>query len=198
MRRLITMVFLLALALAPASVFAGQIWTDGNGDGLPDCHFNDPYCNVHCPAPQNHLERRDSDLITIDVYLDSQSFQWTNYQAWVQRDGCFQFVSGQYRVTGGTNFPLDNVSNPNATGFAGFGFNQHGVVLVGTLTVHYNGLVKWCLWPIIEIDNPYGTFSVLGTTSSYFLFNTRCGTCVAPPPSSTEPTTWGAIKGIYQ
>ncbi len=90
------------------------------------------------------------------------------------------------------------MSNPNATGFAGFGFNRHGVVLVGFLVAHIAGPVRCCFWPIVETDNPYGTFSVLGTQTSYFLFQSRCGTCVGIIDHSTERTTWGAIKGIYR
>jgi hypothetical protein len=185
MRRLITTVFMFALVMAPAAVFAGQVWTDGNGDGLPDV------------ANQN---RQPSDLVTVDVWIDSQSFQWTYYQAWIERDPCFVSATGVYVVTGGSNFPLDmDVSRPMTAGFAGSGFNRHGAVLVGRLTAHYAGSpAKCCFRPVINIEDPYGVFSIVGAGTAYLTFATASGTCVQRPPQSTEATTWGAIKGIYQ
>jgi hypothetical protein len=182
MRKLTTTLFLLALALAPAAVFAGQIYTDANGDGLADVG---PILGV--PASQN---------VTVDVYIDSQSFTWTNYQAWVARVGV-SYVSHAYVVAPGTNFGIDNFSNPNATGMGGLGFNKHGVVLIGSITFHKDVQGMACVQPILDIADPYGTFSIIATTSDYRLFATASGSCWNDI-NATEEKSWGAIKGLYQ
>jgi hypothetical protein len=182
MRKLSTTLFLLALALAPASVFAGQVYTDGNGDGLPD------------GAP---FTAAASAQVTVDIYMDSQSFAWTNYQAWIERLNV-SYASHTYAAGNGTPFPIDNFSNPSATGFAGSGApNRHGLVLIGSLTVHKDVDGLACLTPIIDTANPYGTLCIVATTSDYRIFQTAHGSCW-DGQNATEETNWGAIKGLYQ
>lgn len=185
MRKLTTMFILLALALAPAAVFAGQVYTDGNGDGLPDVG---PIVGVTA-----------STNVTVSVYLDSQSFTWTNYLYFVERQGA-SFVSHTYTLAPTTShFLIDNASNPNATGMGGLGFNSHGLVKIGTITFHKDVPGLACVFPIIDTGNPYGTFCSIGTSSDYRLFQTAQGSCWdGVVTNSTEEKSWGAIKGLYQ
>jgi hypothetical protein len=185
MRRLMTTV-LLALAITPATAFAGQIWTDANGDGLAD--------------PADPFPASVSDNVTVRIFFDSQSFTWTNFQAWLewQPGLTFNLAGSGYDVAGGTNFPIDTFSRPNSVGFAGFGFQGiHGISMVAHAQFHIDATFRVCALPIINPEDPYGVFSILGTQSTYFLFQTGQGSCWQSPVS-TSPATWGKIKGIYQ
>lgn len=143
---------------------AGQIWTDGDGDGLPDEGNLPGFIQV-------------SDLVSVDVWLDSQSFVWTYFQAWVEHNWTKRFYNGYYLVDGGTTNPIDTFGNPSATGLSGNGFApHHGVTLIGRLTYHNEAPWKNSVRPIIDYSNPWGTFSIIGNGSSYMLFTTNPGT----------------------
>lgn len=183
MRRLITSLFIIAVAMLPAAAFAGQIWTDGDGDGLPD---------------GAKFIAEPSAVVSVDIWIDTQSFVFTYFQCWVERQQCLTFQSGQYTITGGTPDVIDTFSNPNATGFTGSGFaNLHGVIKVARATFHIDLPGNCCVFPIIEYPNPFGTTSILGAGTAYQLFTTFGRTCWGPPIANEE-TSWGAIKGLYQ
>lgn len=183
MRRLITTLFVLSVALLPAAAFAGQIWTDGNGDGAPDV---------------GPLPGVPSQVVTVDVWLDTQSFTFTSFQAWTQYDPqCAQYQSGQVTLAGGVPDIIDTFSNPRGRGMTGSGYAPtHGVVRIGSLSFHLSA-VPCCVSPITDTSNPYGTFSIISGTTTYLLFSTASGTCWGQL-DSTEPTSWGNIKGLYQ
>jgi hypothetical protein len=146
---------------APAG--AGQIWTDGNGDGLPD--------GSPPAAPP-------STNVTIGVWIDAQSFSWTNFLAYIEWTGqCISYVSASYVISGGSNFPIDNFSHPRGIGFGGSGYAQGGVDHIGNMTLHIDSPVSCCVTPIIDQYNPYYVFSQLGAGSAYMLFSTNPGTC---------------------
>jgi hypothetical protein len=117
--------------------------------------------------------------VTVGVWIDAQSFTWTNFLAFIEwpASGCISYVSASYVITGGSTFPIDNFSNPMAIGFGGSGFNQGGVDQIGNATFHINTLVSCCVSPIISTDNPYYTFSQLGSGANYMLFSTAGRTC---------------------
>lgn len=184
MGRLTATTILLALALLPATAVAGQIWTDGNGDGLAD--------------PSTPFSVDVNDVVTVRVFFDSQSYTWTNYQAWISESPGLIFQSAQYLISGGTNFPLDRASCPNWTGFAGIGFSgQQGVALVGSISYQVDVSSPTFVQPEIDEDHACGVFSVLGAESSYSLFESAEGTHWQNSVG-TEPRTWGQIKSIYQ
>jgi hypothetical protein len=55
------------------------------------------------------------------------------------------------------------------------------------------------LSPIVDPQNPYGTFSVLGTQAGYALFGTTSNTCYeASPSTDSESINWGTLKGLYR
>jgi hypothetical protein len=143
---------------------AGQIWTDGNGDGLPDGGTS-----IVIPPSSN---------VTVGVWIDAQSFSWTNFLAYVEWSGnCFSYVSASYVISGGSNFPIDNFSHPSGIGFGGSGYAQGGVDQIGNLTLHVNTPLSCCVTPIIDVYNPYYVFSQLGAGSAYMLFVTNPQTC---------------------
>ena len=162
MGRLVAVSFTIALFALNGVAFAGQIWTDGNGDGLPD---TDP------------IAATPSTNVTIGVWIDAQSFNWTNYLAYVEWTNCFSYVSATYVITGGLNFPIDVFSLPRAIGFGGTGFNEGGVDHIGNYVLHVNMPIGCCVTPMIDIYNPYYIFSQLGAGSSYMLFTSNPGTC---------------------
>jgi hypothetical protein len=184
MRRVITTLFILAVAMLPTAVFAGQIWTDGNGDGLPDT---------------NKLQALPSDNVTVSIWFDTQSFEMTYYQTYIQRDPCVQFVGATYEAGGGTTFPIDNFQHPFRTGHARSGLSPtHGVYRVGTITFHVEAPINCCVVP--HIDGGDAPYSIIGNnaTGGYAFFQSRFGTCWEGEGVSTEPTSWGNIKGLYQ
>jgi hypothetical protein len=116
--------------------------------------------------------------VNVDVWIDSQTFLWTNYLVFVEWDApCIDYVSAAYSVSGGTNFPIDRFSNPNAVGFGGFGFSLQGVTLIGSVALTYNGPGTCCTRPIIDYNNSYGTYCARGNGPAYFLFSTNSETC---------------------
>ena len=147
----------------------GEIWTDGNGDGLPD--------------PPGTLVAAFGDSVEVDVWIDAQSFAWTNFLAYVEWDGsCFQYVSAEYLIAGGSNFPIDRFSHPSAVGFGGFGYTEGGVDRIGRFTLELVAQAACCVTPIIDPKNSYGVFSQLGAESAYFLFTSNPGSCWSPLP----------------
>lgn len=164
MRKLLPLFLVAATLIASSGVVnAGQIWTDGNGDGLPD---GGPFMVS------------SNTIVTVGVWVDAQSFTWTNYLAYVEwTPGCLTYLGANYVVSGGSNFPIDDFSNPNAVGFGGNGFTQGGVDQIGNIILEVNLPVDCCVTPIIDIDNPFYTFSQLGAGSAYQLFTTNPGTC---------------------
>ena len=182
MSRMITILSILAVAMLQAAAFAGQIWTDGNGDGQPDVGPK-----FIAPASTN---------VTVDVWVDTQSFAFTYFSAFIQRNPCLTLVNGSYVITGGTTFPLNTFEHPLRAGFGGSGFcNRHGVILIGRLTYHVDTPLNCCVVPWIDgADAPY---SLLGSAGGYQFFTSAYGSCYQFP-TSTEPTSWGNIKGLYQ
>jgi hypothetical protein len=163
MKSLLTVSLMIAMTALYGAASAGQIWTDGNGDGLPDENWT--------PAPP-------STNVTIGVWIDAQSFAWTNFLAYVEWIGDCSYVSASYVISGGSNLPIDNFSHPRGVGFSGFGYTQGGVDQIGTVTLHINSaLVGCCVLPIIDIYNPYYVFSQLAAGSSYMIFVTNPATC---------------------
>ena len=164
-----TMLAMMTVALSVmafcASADAGQIWTDGNGDGLPDA--GSP------PNPQV-----PSTNVTVGIWIDAQSFSWTNFLAYVEWSGdCISYVSASYVISGGSNFQIDDFSHPRGVGFGGSGYTQGGVDHIGNVTLHINSPIPCCVTPIIDVYNPYYVFSQLGAGSAYMLFVTNPGTC---------------------
>jgi len=163
MKKFLTIALAAALALCCSSAFAGQVWTDGNGDGLPD---GGPFV----VAPNTS--------VTVGVWVDAQSFSWTNFLVYVEYNrNCATFQNATYVISGGSNFPIDNFSNPNAIGFSGQGYAQGGVDHIGNVGFQINSPVACCITPIIDLYNPYYTFCQLGTQSGYQLFTTSSETC---------------------
>jgi len=122
------------------------------------------------------LNAPPSTNVTVGVWIDAQSFSWTNFLAYVEWSGdCISYVSASYVISGGSNFPIDNFSHPRGIGFGGSGYSQGGIDLIGNVTLHINTPVACCVTPIIDVYNY--VFSQLGAGSAYMLFVTNPGTC---------------------
>ncbi len=70
MHRIILAVVTAIALIVPTTALAGQIWTDGDGDGLPD---------------QAKLFVFPSTNLTVDVWIDTQSYAFTYFQTWIER-----------------------------------------------------------------------------------------------------------------
>ena len=171
MKKFLSVAVAVALVALCSSAYAGQIWTDGNGDGLPDGG-----AAIVAPPSSN---------VTVGVWIDAQSFTWTNFLAYIEWSGqCISYVSASYVISGGSNFPIDNFSHPRGIGFGGSGYTQGGVDHIGNVTLHVNTPVNCCLTPIIDVYNPYYVFSQLGAGSNYMFFSTNPGSCVGDGPQT--------------
>lgn len=159
---------LAASAFAIGSASAGQIWTDGDGDGLPDA--------------DNIIVAPNTD-VTLGLWMDAQSFAWTNFLAYVEwTPGCLQYLGASYVIAGGSTFPIDDFSHPNGVGFGGSGFNEGGVDQVGLVNLRVLVPVACAVTPAIDVYNPFYVFSQLGSGSAYQLFTTNPGTVYGDEP----------------
>ena len=161
------------------------VWLDATGDGLPD----------GSPGVASLGQN-----VNFDIWFNTDSYTWTGYQAWVSRGAAFSFVSGTYIISGGTNFTIDNFSNPTATGFSGFGYpGQHGTMRISNLVLRTALTGLRCAVPIIDSADPYATFCVLSTALTYRLFANSSGTCWdVSSGTATQASTWGQIKGLFE
>jgi hypothetical protein len=154
----------IALVILFGTAHAGQIWTDQNGDGLPDGG------DLVLVAPSTN--------VTVGVWIDAQSFAWTNFLAYIEWSGlCISYVSASYVISGGSNFPIDDFSHPRGVGFGGSGYSQGGIDHIGNVTLHISSPLGCCVTPIIDVYNPYYVFSQLGAGSAYMIFSTNPGSC---------------------
>lgn len=85
----------LAAVVSANPVAAGQVWLDANGDGLPDPN------GLQFIFPSDHL--------TVDIWVDTQSFTFTGYRVTVDRGNWNTVVSASYVIAGGTNLPIDSM-----------------------------------------------------------------------------------------
>jgi hypothetical protein len=165
-------VTLLAAAFAALGVAhvaaAATIWTDSDGDGLPD--GSTPFV---IPPSTN---------FTIGLWIDSEGFAWTAFAAYVEwTPGILSYVSAQYVVTGGANFPIDNFTHPTGMGFSGSFFSGNGVTHIGNVILHVNSPFAGCVTPIIDEQNPYRVVSILTDPPAYTLFSSASGSCYGVP-----------------
>jgi len=156
---------LLALAVAAPAARAASIWTDSNGDGLPD-------------GPGG-VAAAPGEVVTVGIWIDSGAFAWTNFLAYVEWDPvCLTYLTGTYIVDGGTNFPIDTFSHPSGVGFGGFNFvPRQGLDLLARVSLRLDTAFTCCVLPIIDPENPYQVFSQLGQGDAYALFTEMTGSC---------------------
>lgn len=173
-----------------------NMWIDTDGDGAP--------------GPNQTVALNAS--VTVDVYIDTESFAFTSFQAWVDLGdgGGFYFsrdtadVDVTFRITGGVPDVVDTFSNPTAIGFTGSGYlSQMGVIRVATLVtkaIRNAPSFSGCIAPIVDYANPSGTFSIV-SAATYAVFCTgvvTSGCYTIGGGNSTENTTWGGVKSLFQ
>ena len=184
MRKIITSALVFALVACASAAFGGQAWTDANGDGQPDT------APIVAPASTN---------LTVDLWIDSQSFTYTSYNIWAEWTGGLSRIGGGVnQVAGCSNDPNDTFSHPRGIGFAGSVCNpaKHGIARIATFQLHVDAIPA-NVHPIIDAENTYNVFSLLSSPGGYMLFQTASGTNIAGP-SATEDKSWGEIKGLYK
>lgn len=174
---------LVALVALPSRARTATIWFDSDGDGLPQ--------------QGNLLAVSNGADLTLDVWINSGSFQWTNYLLYLEWDGCLSLSDPEYVMAGGTNFPIDDFTKPSTIGFGGSGFNEHGSDLIGRVSVQINSPSGCCIKPVIELDEDYNVVTQLGYGESYRLFEDTDGLCFESLDSRQE-RSWGGVKGLYK
>ena len=196
-RRIFLAILLVFLSIAHNEpTGAAQIWTDGDGDGLPDI---------------GPISVKPNASITVGVWIDAESFGWTNYLAYVGwTPSCIEYDGATYVISGGSNFPIDDFSHPSGIGFGGSGYDQGGIDHIGNISFTVLAPVACCVTPIINPNNPYYVFSQLGAGTAYTLFSTSTPTCYGEGPlpgaccfvdgscSMQTPQACAAGGGAYQ
>jgi hypothetical protein len=141
------------------------------------------------------------------VWIDSKAYTWTNYQAWFTVSPFFSRdsmdTSADSLVSPGTNYLLDDFSNPTALGLGGIGFSKTGLQRIGKITtkaIQLAASFSACVTPIVDTGNAYGTFTIVATTSDYGLFTNgnNAASCYTIGGNATEATSWGKVKGLFQ
>lgn len=158
----VAFLLLLLLLVPPSVVEAAVVWTDADGDGLPDT--STPSVAV------------DSS-VTLDVWIDSEGFEWSDFSVFIELSSGLAYDSASFVITGGSNYPIDDFSNPQAIGFAGSSYDTGGVTLIGTITATITAGDTVCASPIIDENNPYETFSQLSSVDSATVFSERASSC---------------------
>jgi hypothetical protein len=153
----------LAVILLSNPVTAAQIWTDGNGDGLPDT---------------SPIAVSSGANVAVDIWIDAEGFSWTNFQTVVQyQDPCLQSPQAQYTIAGGVNFPPETPVTPTVVVLNGFGYSEAGVDKIGNVTFQMGASSPCCVTPMVDPQDPSGYFSALGIQQTFELFTTSSGTC---------------------
>jgi hypothetical protein len=159
--------------------WAQTVWTDGNADGLPDL---------------DALNAGPGSVVTVDVWIDTASFNFTNYLTFVEWGANETLVNAEYLIQGGATFPIDTFSDPVAVGLGGYGLNGlAGTQLLGRVTFTLNDDGPWCVSPIVDSTRPSYAFSALGNGPSQALFQSMYGTCWEQ--SSQNGQSWGGFEG---
>lgn len=176
----------LSLALV-GSALAGQIWTDLDGDGLPG----------------GTVFGETSDTFEVDIWIDSQSFSFTEFQAAIDI-GSANFAGPATVLAGCTGETVDGGSTIIVSGKECA--TMSGVIKVGSFFMHINDDCVVCPIPIIEdVETPgkeapcFGDTSRLVSPTGLFCFSTAGNDCVdCNAPTATDETTWGSLKGLYR
>lgn len=190
-------IFLIVVALAlPVSISnAGQIWTDANGDGLPE-------------SGENVLPR--CSIATIDVWIDSEAFPFTRFVIWAEWATGLNYVEGSGVVLTSACGPdsIDRSTSPVGIGFSGVACNVDGIHRIGSFQLQTDDLLtERCVYPLIDPSHPLGTFSILWYEGFYNLFQVAHGSCgnficdFGPcpcTPTGTGSKSWGQVKGLYR
>ena len=177
-------IMLAALMILPAPGRTATVWLDSDGDGLPQ--------------QGGLLAVSNGANLTLDVWINSGSFQWTNYLLYIEWDGCIDISDPEYVVSGGTNFGIDDFSKPSTVGFGGTGFSQHGTDLIARVKLAVSSPNGCCVRPITEVDEEYGAFCQLGSApEAYRLFDDTDGLCFESLDSRRDKS-WGGVKGLYK
>lgn len=180
---LIALLALLFLAAAFDAAAAGTVWTDYDGDGLPDC------------GPANAFDASVGTVVGVDVWVDSQSSTWTGFMLFVAWDSAYLTFSDAtyYDFGDGTNAPVFEFIGLGAS-FSGNGYSNAGVDRIARLELSVDNSGNCCVWPNVDYNSLLKYWSYL--TNDFLLFEQSAGTCFEA--QITAPDRWGRIGGLYR
>lgn len=110
--------------------------------------------------------------------MDSGSFEWTDFVVYVTIPHISQLRTVTYVISGGTNFPVDDFTNPYAFGIAGIGFSARtGAEKLATFELAIPEQPALCVSPMLDAAHPQGLTTYLFNGSSYHEFATGVAAC---------------------
>ncbi len=148
------------LLLIATPAVAGQVWTDANGDGLPD---------------ERSIFSVPSVIGSADIWVDTQSFTFTAFRITIERSDYVSTVAAAYWISGGSNAPIDSTSRPKSLIFSGSGYNAHGVTRISRIDVHVDQFFPGCapfVSPSIDVQDAFVCRLTSGGGTQQFLFQT--------------------------
>jgi hypothetical protein len=164
-----------------AWIFGGRIWTDADGDGLSEC------------GPASPLTLDVGDTVAVDVWIDTEAFEWSTFQVYVEWSAdAFVFAGADYLISGGQNYSPDVWTYPEAVGLFGNGYARSGVSAIGRIYLRYESPVNGCVFPLLDDSYWAEIWSECWTgTGDRFFFSATASSCVDPstPPAKQAPLT---------
>lgn len=153
------------VAVAGQLSYIGRVWTDANGDGLADC------------GPANPLAAVTGEVVSFDVWLDSEDFTWSSFEIWVYWDpSCFEYVSSEYAVIGdGSVSPPTPDPFTGSVGFSGSGFENAGVSRIARIDLRPIASGSCCVVPILDPSYWNETWCQLYNASGEFTYFREVG-----------------------
>jgi hypothetical protein len=128
--------------------FLGHVWTDADGDALPDC------------GPANPFALAVGETAAIDVWIDSDDFVWTSFEIHLFWDvSGLEFVDAVYVIEGGQVLPPQIDSWSGTIGFSGWSFSESGSTHIARVRFRAASVTGACVWPIFDPGSWTDTWS---------------------------------------
>jgi hypothetical protein len=173
---LVALVLLVSLTSSPAR--SREIWTDANGDGLPD---------------GGAMALAVGDTARLDLWFDSDALNWDGYYLYLGWPrGAFLWTDAGF-YEGVDTWLFDVTWYPDTLGLINFIPGGSGVYRAAWIELRREVPELSCVEPLL------GVWSRLRAGGEDYPFSKGHASCFeAAPPTATQPTTWGGIKGLYR
>jgi len=120
-------------------IYAGRVWTDADADGLADC------------GPANPFAAAEGELVTFDLWIDPGEYVAYNFELWTGWDpACFEYMSAEYIVAGGTTSPPEIRDYRASVGLFGFGFAIADAQPIARITLRALTAASCCAAPLLD------------------------------------------------